>query len=333
MQYDELLARALERLSASGMDEGWLDLGCETRSQNRLNREHMDRLVFETRLVDAVRADVTTELFGVALRTPVIASAISRGRVLENLKHEAAAWYTSPPYLLHTARALADVGSMMGVGAVEIDELPVFMRQGVPLYHVVKPLPDEAAIFAHLQAAHEAGCVAVGMDITPSFGHKAWDEDPALDIETEPKTKAQLAKYVEATPLPFIVKGVLSVRDAEAARDVGAQAIVVSNHGGECIDYSLPVLQALPRIREAVPDLTIVVDSGFRRGSDVLKALCLGADAVAVATPLVIGYAAGGRFGVQAMLEAITEELRRTMSAVGFPHLASVDGSVLHQVA
>ena len=284
MQYNELLSRALARLEESGLGPDWLNLGCETKSQNRLNREFMDRLVFETRLIDAKRSDLKTELLGTTLSSPVIASTLSRGRVLENIKHPSIPWFMSPPYVQQMARAVGAVGGMFGVGAVEIDELGDLANQGAPLYHIVKPLPDEGKILSHLDAAVSVGCVAVGMDITPSFGHKAWDEDPSTDMDVEPKTVEQLTRYVEHTSLPFIVKGVLSVQDARKARDMGAAAIVVSNHGGECIDYSVPILQILPQIKDAVPELALIADSGFRRGTDVLKALCLGADAVAIAT-------------------------------------------------
>ena len=332
MHYDELLEQALEKMEASGMDESWLNLGCETKSQNRLNREYMDRITFVTRLIEAAEADISTELFGVQLETPIISSVWARGRVLETLKHGSVAWYKSPPYLEHIASALGSVGSMMGVGAVELHELAGFVNHGCPMYHVVKPKPDEDLIFEHLKAAEKAGYVAVGMDITPSFGHKALNEDPSIDVNQRPKTKKQLASYVEATSLPFIVKGVLSVEDAVASKDVGASAIVVSNHGGECIDYSAPILKMLPEIREAVPDLKIIVDSGFRRGTDALKALCLGADAVAIVTPQVIGYAANGRHGVQAMMESLSAELQRTMSAVGIKDIASANADVLRML-
>jgi isopentenyl diphosphate isomerase/L-lactate dehydrogenase-like FMN-dependent dehydrogenase len=330
MQYTELKSTALALLVESGLGPEWLNLACETQSQHRLNREYIDRIVFETRLIDATHADLKTELLGVSLTSPVIASTMSRGRVLENVKHTSVPWFMSPPYVEQMARAIGSVGSMFGVGAVEVDELEDLSNQGAPLYHIVKPMPDEGQIRSHLEAAVAAGCVAVGMDITPAFGHKAWDEDPTTDKHTEPKSADQLRSYVEATSLPFILKGVLSVQDARKAQDVGAAGIVVSNHGGECIDYSMPILQALPRIKEAVPDMAVIVDSGFRRGTDILKALCLGADAVAVATPLVIGYVAAGELGVVAMMDALNAELRRTMSAVGFGSTDAVDSSVLH---
>ena len=111
-----------------------------------------------------------------------------------------------------------------------------------------------------------------------------------------------------------------------------ARAIAVSFHGGEAIDYAVPILKILPAIRQAVPDLTVLVDSGFRRGTDVLKALALGADGVGMATLLLIACAADGRAGVKAMVEMLTEELQRTMSLVGSPSVSAADDSMLHFV-
>ena len=238
MQYDTIYVKALEVLEASGLSSQWLDLGCETGSQNRINREYMDRFVFETRLIDSIEADSRTSLFGVKLSSPIIGSALSRGRVLENIRHSEVPWFEKPPYLEQTAVALGKCGSLMGVGIVELDELESIARAPGSFYHIVKPYPDEDLIRRHILAAEASGAVAVGMDITPSFGHKAWNEDPTADTGVEPKTASQLRSYVELSDLPFIVKGVLSESDAALAQEIGASAIVVSNHGGECIDYS-----------------------------------------------------------------------------------------------
>jgi isopentenyl diphosphate isomerase/L-lactate dehydrogenase-like FMN-dependent dehydrogenase len=115
------------------------------------------------------------------------------------------------------------------------------------------------------------------------------------------------------------------------ARDLGADALIVSFHGGETIDYAMPVLQALPAVRRECPDLPILVDSGFRRGTDVLKALALGANGVGIATLLVVACAGGGRDGVRAMMEALYEELGRTMSITGCRSVGAIDPSILHR--
>ena len=129
-----------------------------------------------------------------------------------------------------------------------------------------------------------------------------------------------------------MVKGVLSVQDALAAKEIGADAIVVSSHGGETIDYAMPILEALPAVRLAVPEMTILVDSGFRRGADVFKALALGADCVAMTTQLVVACAAGGRDGVRSMMLLLQEELQRVMSLTACPTVLEIQRSVVHPI-
>jgi isopentenyl diphosphate isomerase/L-lactate dehydrogenase-like FMN-dependent dehydrogenase len=196
---------------------------------------------------------------------------------------------------------------------------------------VVKPFKDDHEVLRHLDRAAELGCVAVGMDIDVVFLEKAWDEVPGPALLGH-KTLDDLRRYRAATKLPFVVKGVLSAHDAKLAREIGADGLIVSSHGGETIDYAMPVLQALPAVRRECPDLPILIDSGFRRGADVLKALALGANGVGIATLLVIACAGGGRDGVRAMMEAIYEELGRTMSITGCRSVDSIDPSILHRV-
>ena len=218
---------------------------------------------------------------------------------------------------------------MMSTGDVQLDELARIVDQGAPVIHIVKPYVDEERIHRHLEAAQSLGCVAVGMDIDAMYLEKAWEEVPGPDYLGYHSVE-DIAEYVRASKLPFIVKGVLSVHDAVAARDIGAAAIVVSSHGGETIDYTTPVLELLPAIKKAVPDMSILVDSGFRRGSDVFKALALGADCVGLGTQLVVACAAAGRDGVRRMMRLLQEELVRVMSLTGSASVAAIDSSVLH---
>ncbi len=324
MRYQELLDQGLARIRAAGM-EPYLDLGAETRSQNRLNRQYMDRLAFEMRILGSRPATTATTLFGRPLRLPVIASALCQSRVLERL----APWET--PYLEQIAAGLADAGSMMSTGLITLEELARIVDQGAPVVHIVKPYDDDELILRHLQRAEALGCVATGMDIDVFYKEKAWDEVPGPPFLTH-KTLDDLRRFRAATNLPFVVKGVLSVHDALAARDIGADAIVVSFHGGEAIDYAVPVLKILPAIRQAVPELTVLVDCGFRRGTDVLKALALGADAVGVATLLLIACAAAGRTGVATIMDLLHEELQRTMSLTGCPSVSEIDPTILHTI-
>ncbi|MGH7763567.1 MAG: alpha-hydroxy-acid oxidizing protein, partial [Candidatus Dormibacteraceae bacterium] len=222
-------------------------------------------------------------------------------------------------------------GSMMSTGMVTMEELARIVEQGAPVLHVVKPFKDDAMVLRHLERAAELGCVAVGMDIDVFFLEKAWDEVPGPDVLGH-KTVEDMRRYRVATKLPFVIKGVLSSHDARLARELGFDGLIVSSHGGETIDYAMPVLQALPAVRRECPDMPILVDSGFRRGTDVLKALALGANGVGIATLLVVACAGGGRDGVRAMMEALYEELERTMSITGCRSVDAIDPSVLHRV-
>ncbi len=324
MRYPEIYERGLERIRSIGM-EPYLDLGAETRSQNRLNRRHMDSFVFEMRLLDSLQADTSTSVFGSKLRAPILAAAICESRILKRLTP----W--DPPYLEQIAAGLADAGSMMSTGMVTLEELARIVDQGAPVLHVVKPFRDDALVLKNLERAAQLGCVAVGMDIDVFFLEKAWDEVPGPELLGQ-KTLDDLKRFREATKLPFVLKGVLSAHDARLALSIGVDAVIVSSHGGETIDYAMPILQALPAVRAELPDMPILVDSGFRRGADVLKALALGAGGVGIATLLLIACAGGGRDGVRAMMEALYEELARTMSITGCRSVDSIDRSIVHRV-
>jgi len=322
LRYNELVERALERIRPIGM-EPYLDLGSETRSGTRLNREYMSTITIEMRVLHSKPATTATTLFGQELKAPIVASALCESRILKRL----GPW--DPPYLQQIARGLADSGSMMSTGDVSLDELARIVDQGAPVIHIVKPYKDEERILDHLEAARSLGCIAVGMDIDAMYLEKAWDEVPGPAYLGYQSTQ-QIATYVKATPLPFVMKGILSVRDALAAKELGAAAIVVSSHGGETIDYTTPILELLPAIRKVLPDMTILADSGFRRGSDVFKALALGANGVGLATQLVLACAAGGREGVRRTMELLQEELERVMSLTGSATISAIEPSVLH---
>ena len=323
MRYDELYETGLSILRDAGI-EHWLNLGAETQSQNRLNRAHIDRLTFEMRLLgDGTWADTSTTLFGVDLPAPIMPAALTESRIINKL----AMW--EDPWLELFAQGVAAAGSIMWLGMSTTYELQRILDQGAPVVKIVKPLQDNDAVLHRIRDAEERGVVAVGIDVDAMFLEKAFDEKPGPPF-LGPKSVDELRMFREATSLPFIIKGVLSVHDALAARDeVGADCIVVSNHGGEAIDYSVPILKVLPEIREAVPEMTVLVDSGLRRGTDVLKALALGADGACFGNLLLLAFVADGPVGVEAMLKILQRELRRTMSITGCKTVDGVPGDIL----
>jgi isopentenyl diphosphate isomerase/L-lactate dehydrogenase-like FMN-dependent dehydrogenase len=129
---------------------------------------------------------------------------------------------------------------------------------------------------------------------------------------------------------PLVVKGVLGADDARRAVDAGADGIVVSNHGGRQLDGTEPTISALPKVAHAVgSQVEVFLDGGVRNGTDVVKAVALGARAVLVGRPWFWALAAGGEGGVRRMLEIYSEEIDRTLALVGCPRMSDVDASIV----
>lgn len=139
-----------------------------------------------------------------------------------------------------------------------------------------------------------------------------------------------VAWLVKQSPLPVVLKGVTHPDDARQARAIGVQGIVVSSHGGRALDCGLASLDALPAIRLAVgDDMMLWLDSGIRSGSDVFKAIALGADAVMIGRPAIYALAVAGALGVAHMLTLLRQELEITMAQAGCFSLRDVRASAL----
>ncbi len=134
-----------------------------------------------------------------------------------------------------------------------------------------------------------------------------------------------IARIRERWPRKLIIKGLLSVEDVVRAAEIGADAVAISNHGGRQLDWAVAPLDLLPAARRAVGDrITILVDGGFRRGTDVIKALALGADAVLVGRAVLYGVAAAGKDGAKRALDILREEILRDLGLLGVPSIAEL---------
>lgn len=137
---------------------------------------------------------------------------------------------------------------------------------------------------------------------------------------------ADLAWLRETWPRKLVVKGILTAADARRAIDLGADAIVLSNHGGRQLDGCISPMEALEEIRAACGDAAeIFIDSGFRRGTDIAKALALGANAVMLGRPLLYGAGAAGRPGIDKALDILASELGRTLAQLGVPGISGLE--------
>lgn len=217
----------------------------------------------------------------------------------------------------------------MWAGYGDEAELKVMADTGAKIIKIIKPYKDKDLIFEKIAQAEKIGAIAVGMDIVFAFGGKIWDAllHPEL---MGPKTLEYIKSFVQATKLPFILKGILSEMDARKALEAGVAAIVVSHHGGSVLDYAVPPLKILPRIAQVIDKrIPIFVDSGITRGTDVFKALALGADGVLIGKTVMIGLNLEGAEGVQKIITGTTEELRRVMSLTGSADIRHIDPSVI----
>jgi isopentenyl diphosphate isomerase/L-lactate dehydrogenase-like FMN-dependent dehydrogenase len=290
-------------------------MGAQGSSQ-RITREYFDSLLVEMRAIDAVEGSTKTVLFGRELSTPVMVAALSH-------LHE-----VRPNGMVETAQGAAAAGTIMWSGIGPLEELEQLIATGAPVIKIVKPYADTDLVLEKIEHAEKAGALAVGMDTDYGFGRMN-SPYSARGVSVSPKTLGDLKSFVKATTLPFIIKGVLSERDAAKALEAGAGGIVISHHNG-VFDYAVPPVRILPRIQKLVGGrIPIFVDCGIQSGMDAFKALALGASGVCVGTKVIAGLTQDGAAGVQKTLEDITAELKWALQMTGSPDPAHIDPSVI----
>jgi len=274
---------------------------------------------------DAKEPDCSRQLFGLKLRTPILAAPMT------GTPYNMGGALTEREFIGHiiTGSRLAGSIGFCGDGADPamydsgLDAIAAEKGWGIPM---IKPRA-QAAVVERIRRAQASGAPAVGVDVDGAgLITMALKGQPV-----GPKTKEELAELVAATRLPFIVKGVMTVDDAELAVAAGAAAIVVSNHGGRILDHTPGAAEVLPAIAAVVRNkVAILADGGVRSGVDALKLLALGADAVLVGRPLVTAAFGGGAEGVRFILEKMTAELKQAMILTGCATLRDITGKVLY---
>ena len=166
------------------------------------------------------------------------------------------------------------------------------------------------------------------MDLDHSFAANG-TYDVVVGQRMAGKSLGELKEFVLATSLPFVVKGVLSERDAEKCLEAGAKGVVVSHHHG-IMDYAVPPLMVLPRIAKVIGgEIPIFLDCGVESGMDVFKALALGATAVSIGRAMIPTLRQEGAEGVEGFVRRITEQLAGVMARTCTANLAKMDSSVI----
>lgn len=282
-----------------------------------ITRDYFDSLLLETRYIDSQIPDTGITLFGEHFDTPVMTAALSH---LHNSAYDGMAVY---------AKGAALSNALHWVGMGEDEELERVVATGAKSIKIIKPHADNREVFRKIEHAVSVGCIAVGMDTDHAFNSNGGYDD-VFGLPMRPKSTEEIAEFVQAAKVPFIVKGVLSPRDAEKCAKAGCAGIVVSHHHG-MVQYSVPPLMVLPDIISAVgKDMHVFIDCGIISGMDVYKCLALGAAAVSVGRHLMPMLKSGPE-AVSERINEMTAELAGIMARTGIKSLKDMDPSVIHR--
>ena len=328
---------------AGGVDNEW---------SLRHNREAFDKIILRPRmLVDASNMDLSLTLFGDKLDFPVLV-APTAGHGLLTTDGE-----------LATARAAAKVKTVMVLSTNSSQPLEkVAAASEFPKWFQLYPGPDIEGTWERVEQAVGSGFKTIVLTVDAGYnshrerllrgrvraqvpeGLPTPTRRRRREGEEEPKPNPygltttlmhQLSwpffdELKTRSKVPVLIKGILTAEDAELAVKHGADGLVVSNHGGRYLEYAPATIEVLPEIVAAANGkMPVLVDSGFRRGTDILKALAMGAKAVLVGRPPLWGLGAFGEAGATRVLELLRTELALAMGLCGKPNLDSLDRSLL----
>ena len=290
-----------------------------TSNSDKITRDYFDTLLIETRYMDAITPTTEMTLFGETFRTPIMTAALSH---LHNTTQNGMTIY---------AQAAAQSGAVHWVGMGSEEELEEVVATGARTIKIIKPHADNHVVLRKIEHAVRVGCIAVGMDIDHAFNSQGAYDD-VFGQPMKAKTTEELTEFVEAAGVPFIVKGVLSPRDAEKCLKAGCAGLVVSHHHG-MVQYAVPPLMVLPEILSATGgSVPVFVDCGIESGMDAYKCLALGAMGVSVGRHLMPLLKDGAEV-VAGRINEMTAELAGVMARTGVSSLDKMDSTVIHRRA
>ena len=307
-------------------------------------------------LVDVSKINLTTQVLGESLQLPLLIAPMAFQCLAD------------PEGEIATALAaeIAGVGMVLSTLATKSLEEVATVAKGLQWFQLYIH-KDQGLTQALVQRAYTAGYKAICLTVdAPILGKRERDQrneftlppglHPAnltnisgLDITQAPGESGLLTYFAQQinpavtwqdlewlqslSPLPLVVKGILRADDAVRAVEYGAQAIVVSNHGGRQLDGAIASLDALPDIIAAVDGKAeVLLDGGIRRGTDILKALAYGAKAVLIGRPVLWGLAVAGKIGVSHIISLLQDELNLAMALSGCASLGDIDSSLVNQL-
>jgi 4-hydroxymandelate oxidase len=342
-----------EAIARGRMEQAFYDYyagGAEDERTLAANRGAFAEVFLRPRvLVDVSRIDTAASVLGTMVSMPILIAPTAFHR----LAH--------PDGELATARAAGAARTLMVASTISTYSLEDIAGAATgPLWYQLYVYKDRSLARSLIHRAGAAGYRALCLTVdTPLLGCRERDvrnkfdlpaslrlsnfEAAGLDVATMGGSFAAYAtRQLDAsltwdsiewlrseTKLPIILKGIIAAEDAARAAERGVDGIIVSNHGGRQLDGAEATLRALPRVVDAAGRVEVFMDGGVRRGTDVLKALALGARAVLVGRPCLWGLASAGEQGVTRVLEMLRQELTLAMALCGCPNLRAVDRTLI----
>jgi isopentenyl diphosphate isomerase/L-lactate dehydrogenase-like FMN-dependent dehydrogenase len=336
--------QALAREKIPPAHYGYLATGVDSDGTIKANRAGFSRFQIKPRrLVDVSQVDTSVSVLGTEVKSPIFLCPVgSQGAYHADAE-------------LGTARAARAKGHHMILSTVSSTAIEaVAEARDAPIWFQLYATPGWEMTVAMVKRAEAAGCSAVCLTIDLPGGRNV--ETQALfarederdcsvchNSQRKPKPMRQtsvpsgqntswdwrawdvIERLKSITNMKVILKGIEAEEDAALAVKHGADAIVLSNHGGRAVDSARGTIECLPDVSRAVNGrIPIVIDGGFRRGTDIYKALAMGASAVGIGRPYCFGLGAFGQQGVERVLDLLNRELEITMVGSGTPTLASI---------
>jgi glycolate oxidase len=330
----EIIARARQNLDQNNWD--YIVGATESETTLRRNRASIDSVAFRPRvLCDVSKVDASVERFGRKLRLPIMLAPVGS---LESFHPEAGAAVVKAAGQFGIAHMMSSVTEpgLENIAKAAPDALRIFQ-----LY----VRGDAAWVDDYAKRAIDNGFTAFALTVdTAHYSRRERDIakrhvtagrrrssgrefQAALDWGTVKRLKQQFK-------IPLILKGIATVEDTKMAIEHGVEWVYVSNHGGRQLDHGRGSFEVLPEIVEACAGKAkVMVDGGFNRGTDIVKAIAAGADLVGMGRMQCYGLAANGQAGIVRMLELLEDEVQRCLGLLGVNRLSDVNRSYLHPVA
>jgi glycolate oxidase len=331
MNLHEIVAKARQNLNQNHWD--YLVGGVETETTLRRNRMALDAIAFRPRVLrDVSKVDASVERFGRKLRLPVMLAPVGS---LENFHREAGADVVRGTHAFGVAHMLSSVTDpgLEKVALAAPDALRIFQ-----LY----VRGDDSFVDDHVERAIANGYSAFCFTVDTAH-YSRRERDLAKRYQTAGRRRVEARAWQMALDwrtvkrvkdrykVPLAIKGIATAEDAKIAVDHGVEWVYVSNHGGRQLDHGRGSIDVLPEIVDAVGGRArIMIDGGFCRGTDIVKAIALGADLVGMGRMQCYALAAGGAAGVVRMLELLEDEVQRCMGLLGVSKMADLNKSYLH---